>query len=153
MKNKTRVFLENYISIFENLSEKNYHQLENVLTSDVVFEDPFNKINGKDDFIEIFKEMFKKLDSPLFKVTDYFISENTDEKNIGYLKWVLKGNFRNKNKKISITGMSEVSFDIQGRVIYHIDYWDSLTQLIVELPYIGKFIKKILKLFFKFNNI
>ena len=97
--------------------------------------------------------MFKKLDSPFFKVTDYFISENTDNKHIGYLKWVLKGNFRNKNKKISITGMSEVSFDIQGKVIYHIDYWDSLTQLIVELPYIGKFIKKILKIFFKFNNI
>tara|TARA_Y200000002_G_C22293799_1_gene501588 strand:+ start:74 stop:535 length:462 start_codon:yes stop_codon:yes gene_type:complete len=153
MKNKTRVFLENYISIFENLSEKNYHQLENALTSDVIFEDPFNKIKGKDDFIEIFREMFKKLDNPFFKVTDYFISENTDNKHIGYLKWVLKGNFRNKNKKISITGMSEVSFDIQGKVIYHIDYWDSLTQLIVELPYIGKFIKKILKIVFKFNNI
>ena len=153
MKNKTRVFLENYISIFEKLSEKNYHQLENALTSDVIFEDPFNKIKGKDDFIEIFREMFKKLDRKFFKVTNYFVSENTDKKNIGYLKWVLKGNFRNKNKKISITGMSEVSFDIQGKVIYHIDYWDSLTQLIVELPYIGKFIKKILKIVFKFNNI
>ena len=63
MKNKTRVFLENYISIFENLSEKNYHQLEKALTSDVIFEDPFNKIKGKNNFIEIFKEMFKKLEA------------------------------------------------------------------------------------------
>ena len=57
------------------------------------------------------------------------------------------------HKKISIKGMTEVRFDIQGKVIYHIDYWDSLTQLIIELPYIGKFIKKILKIVFKFNNI
>ena len=127
--------------------------MKNTLTSDVIFEDPFNKIKGKDNFIEIFKEMFEKLDNPFFKVTEYSISENTDNKHIGYLKWVLKGNFRNKTKKISIKGMSEVSFDVQGKVIYHVDYWDSLTQLIVELPYVGRLIKKILKVVFKFNNI
>ena len=119
----------------------------------MIFEDPFNKTIGKDNFIEIFREMFEKLESPFFIVTDYFISENSDNKYVGYLKWVLKGTFRNNKKKISITGMTEVSFDIKGKVIYHIDYWDSLTQLIVELPYIGKFIKKILKVIFKFNNI
>ena len=97
--------------------------------------------------------MFEKLDNPFFKVTEYSISENTDNKHIGYLKWVLNGNFRNKTKKISIKGMSEISFDVKGKVIYHIDYWDSLTQLIVELPYIGRLIKKILKVVFKFNNI
>ena len=145
--------INDYVELFETLHLQNLKKFDNLLDENIYFEDPFNKIKGKDDFIEIFREMFRKLDNPFFKVTDYFISENTDNKHIGYLKWVLKGNFRNKNKKISITGMSEVSFDIQGRVIYHIDYWDSLTQLIVELPYIGIFIKKILKIIFKFNNI
>ena len=51
----------------------------------MIFEDPFNKTIGKDNFIEIFREMFEKLESPFFIVTDYFISENSDNKYVGYL--------------------------------------------------------------------
>ena len=69
------------------------------------------------------------------------------------MKWVLTGNLKNNNKKISIKGMSEVSFDQNGNVKSHIDHWDSLTQIIIKLPYIGFFLDKMLRIFFKYKHI
>ena len=47
--------------------------------------------------------------------------------------------------------MSEVKFNDQGKVEKHIDYWDSMTQLIVHLPYVGSLVKAFLKGIFKFK--
>ena len=49
--------------------------------------------------------------------------------------------------------LSEVKFNDQGKVVKHIDYWDSMTQLIIHLPYVGSLVKAFLKSIFKFNNI
>jgi len=35
----------------------------------------------------------------------------------------------------------------------HIDHWDSLTQIIIKLPYIGFFLDKMLRIFFKYKHI
>ena len=151
MYNKNKEFLEKYISVFENLKADNLGRLMELSSQDIHFEDPFQRTQGRSEYIKIFKDMFLKLDKPTFKVLDYSISEKS--KNICFMKWVLTGNLKNNNKKISIKGMSEVSFDQNGNVKSHIDYWDSLTQIIIKLPYIGFFLDKMLKIFFKYKHI
>ena len=80
-------------------------------------------------------------------------AQNFDQKLTVYLKWILNGKFKRNKMSFAIKGVSEVKFNDQGKVVKHIDYCDSMTQLIIHLPYVGSLLKAFLKSIFKFNNI
>ena len=77
MYNKNKEFLEKYISVFENLKADNLRRLMELSSQDIHFEDPFQRTQGRSEYIKIFKDMFLKLDKPTFKVLDYSISEKS----------------------------------------------------------------------------
>ena len=153
MEENNKEFVKKYISAYESLSINNLDTLKNTFTNDIEFEDPFNKVNGKEEVIKIFSEMFEKIDNPKFQILELSYAQNFDKKLTIYLKWILNGKFKRNKKSFAIKGVSEVKFNGQGKVVKHIDYWDSMTQLIVHLPYVGSFVKTFLKGIFKFNNI
>ncbi len=153
MEKNYKKYVTKYISVYESLSINNLNTLENTFTNDIEFEDPFNKATGKEAVIKIFSEMFEKIDNPKFQILEISYAQNFDEKLNVYLKWILNGEFKRNKKSFSIKGVSEVKFNDEGKVVKHIDYWDSMTQLIVHLPYVGSFVKTFLKGIFKFNNI
>ena len=153
MEENKKECVKKYISAYESLSINNLDTLKDKFTNDVKFEDPFNKVNGKEAVIKIFSEMFEKIDNPKFQILELSYAQNFDQKLTVYLKWVLNGRFKRNKKSLAIKGVSEVKFDDQGKVVKHIDYWDSMTQLIVHLPYVGSLVKTFLKGIFKFNNV
>ena len=153
MEENYKEYVKKYISAYENLSINNLDTLKNKFTNDVKFEDPFNKVNGKEAVIKIFSEMFEKIDNPKFQILELSYAQNFDQKLTVYLKWILNGSLKKNKKSFAIKGVSEVKFNDQGKVVKHIDYWDSMTQLIVHLPYVGSIVKTFLKGIFKFNNI
>ena len=153
MEENNKEFVKKYISAYESLSINNLDTLKNTFTNDIEFEDPFNKVNGKEEVIKIFSEMFEKIDNPKFQILELSYAQNFDKKLTVYLKWILNGKFKRNKKSFAIKGVSEVKFNAQGKVVKHIDYWDSMTQLIVHLPYLGSLVKTFLKGIFKFNNI
>ena len=153
MEENYKEYVKKYISAYENLSINNLDTLENKFTNDVKFEDPFNRVNGKEAVITIFSEMFEKIDNPKFQILELSYAQNFDQKLTVYLKWILNGSLKKNKKSFAIKGVSEVKFNDQGKVVKHIDYWDSMTQLIIHLPYVGSLVKAFLKSVFKFNNI
>ena len=153
MEENNKEFVKKYISAYESLSINNLDTLKNTFTNDIEFEDPFNKVNGKEAVIKIFSEMFDKIDNPKFQILELSYAQNFDKKLTVYLKWILNGKFKRNKKSFAIRGVSEVKFNDQGKVVKHIDYWDSMTQLIIHLPYVGSLVKAFLKSVFKFNNI
>ena len=60
MKENNKEYVKKYISAYESLSINNLDTLKNTFTNDIEFEDPFNKVNGKEAVIKIFSEMFEK---------------------------------------------------------------------------------------------
>ena len=95
----------------------------------------------------IFFEIFNIIKNPKFVVSDYSVSICNLDKRIGYMSWNFSGEFKSNNKKFIISGMSEIQFDINGRILKHEDHWDSLSQLIFKLPKVGFIIKWFFKLF------
>ena len=136
MEENNKEFVKKYISAYESLSINNLDALKNIFTNDIVFEDPFNKVNGKEAVIKIFSEMFEKIDNPKFQILELSYAQNFDNNLTVYLKWILNGKFKRNKKSFAIKGVSEVKFNDQGKVEKHIDYWDSITQLIIHLPYV-----------------
>ena len=127
--------INKYKNAFENLEVTNINSLLNLVDDNVVFEDPFNTIVGKNNLRELFLEMFKKLQQPKFKVLNIFYKQN-----LAIIKW----NFSCKifRKDISFDGFSEVTVK-NGKIKKHLDFWDSGKNLYTQVPILGRIFKKI----------
>ena len=84
MEENNKEFVKKYISAYESLSINNLDTLKNTFTNDIEFEDPFNKVNGKEEVIKIFSEMFEKIDLDGNGTIDYteFVMATINEKNL-----------------------------------------------------------------------
>ena len=127
--------INKYKNAFENLEVTNINSLLNLVDDNVVFEDPFNTIIGKDNLRELFLEMFKKLQQPKFKVLNVFYKQD-----LAIIKW----NFSCKifRKDICFDGLSEVTVK-NGKIKKHLDFWDSGKNFYTQVPILGRIFKKI----------
>ena len=137
MKKKNNI--ENYIKLFENLNLENLNKFDELLDKNIYFEDPFNKVNGIENFKNIFSNTLKNLDDVEFKVLN-IISKN----NIHIIKWEMIYFAFNKNN--SIFGLSEVTVSEDNKIVSHIDYWDSYNNFYIKIPFFGLIFKFVLSL-------
>ena len=127
--------INKYKNAFENLEIKNVHNLLNLVDENVMFEDPFNKIIGKENFKKLLLEMFKKLQKPKFKVLNIFYKQD-----LTIIKWTFSCEIL--RKEICFDGLSEVTVK-NGKIIKHLDFWDSGKNLYTQIPFLGRIFKKI----------
>ena len=133
--------VKKYINLFSNLSLDNINEFDDIISEDIIFKDPFNNIKGIDAFKNIFYHMFKNIKEPKFFILDYSINKQRV-----FLKW--KMTFFAFKSLQTIEGMSELELNDAGKVISHIDYWDSLNGIFIKIPFIG-YLYKISLLLFK----
>ena len=132
-----------YAELFGSLTPDRLENLSALLNKNIVFTDPFNRIDGPDKFIAVFEHMFKVMREPRFDIEDVAAS-----KGAGYIKWRMTGHLKKKTDfYVNIVGMSEVVFDEDGMLIFHIDHWDSASQLLSRIPAAGWFVRKLMRLF------
>ena len=135
--------LQAYAELFGNLTESNLPELRDLLHENVVFTDPFNFLTGPDAVISVFEHMFATMEEPKFDILDLCWSGNA-----GFIKWHMTGRVTSaRTMPINITGMSEISVDDQGLVLSHFDHWDSGSQLLVHIPFVGWIVRRIMRLF------
>ena len=132
--------VKKYIYLFSNLSADNINEFDNIISKDIIFIDPFNNIKGINAFKKIFYHMFKNVKEPKFFILDYSITKQRV-----FLKW--KMTFFAFKSLQTIEGMSELVLNDAGKVASHIDYWDSLNGIFINIPFIGYFYKISLFLF------
>lgn len=132
-----------YAELFGSLTPARLENLLALLNKDIVFMDPFNRIDGSNKFLAIFEHMFTVMAEPRFHIEDVAVS-----KSAGYIKWRMTGHLKRKPTfNVNIVGMSEVVFDKDGMLIRHIDHWDSASQLLSQLPVAGWFVRRLMRLF------
>ena len=132
--------VKNYINLFSNLTPEKINDFDDLISKDIIFVDPFNNIKGINAFKKVFHHMFKNVKDPKFFILDYTINKERV-----YLKW--KMTFFAFKSLQTIEGMSELLLNDFGEVVFHRDYWDSLSGLFIKIPYIGYFYKISLFLF------
>ena len=78
----------------------------------------------------------------------FLVKEIALTNNIAYIQWVFRYK-RVKNQDFeSFIGVSRVTFEQTGKVVSHIDYWDSATNIYEKIPLLGSlinFVKKRIK--------
>ena len=129
--------LQKYINNFERLQDDKIDDLLSTVSENFIFEDPFQKIRGKNEFKALLEKMFKRIKKPKFKITMVY-----EHKLVNVVKWNFRCQFLKKN--ISFSGMSEIY--IKGKLITkHVDYWDSGRNFYSHLPIIGSIFRGIHK--------
>ena len=132
--------VKKYLNLFSNLTPDNINKFDDLICKDIIFVDPFNNIKGINAFKNIFYHMFENVKDPKFLILDYSINKQRV-----YLKW--KMTFFAFKSLQTIEGMSELLLNDVGKVVSHIDYWDSLNGIFIKIPFIGSFYKISLFLF------
>jgi hypothetical protein len=127
---------EAYIRFWETLSPDSLERLSEIAAPNIRFADPFNDVQGLDRFRAVFDDMFRRVGTPRFRVTDHATSGD-----LSFLKWVFT--FRGGGRDWRIEGVSEIRFDEAGLVIEHIDHWDAAGQLYERLPVLGAILRMI----------
>ena len=133
-------YINNYLNLFSNLNKENIKKFDDLVVKDIIFIDPFNNIKGLDNFKNIFYHMFDTVEEPKFDIVDY--AQNKDHI---FLKW--KMTFYAFKALQTIEGMSDITLNKEGKVISHLDYWDSLNGIFIKLPFLGFFYKISLRMF------
>ena len=129
--------LQKYISNFERLQDDKIDDLLSTVSENFIFEDPFQKIKGKNEFKALLKNMFIRLKKPKFKITMVY-----EHKLVNVVKWNFSCEFLKKT--ISFSGISEIY--IRGKLVTkHIDYWDSGKNFYSHLPIVGSIFRRIHK--------
>ncbi|MEQ8389039.1 MAG: nuclear transport factor 2 family protein [Alphaproteobacteria bacterium] len=132
----TRAAARAYGAYLENLTPETLTRLGDYARSDVVFQDPFNHVTGREALSQVFKKMFEDVGQPGFRVTHL-----TADDGIAFIAW--RFSFVLRNRPVTIEGVSELHIDKNGKVFRHIDYWDAARHLYEKLPLIGALLRRI----------
>jgi len=132
-----------YAEAFAGLTEDNLEVLVAMASDDIVFTDPFNRIEGRAGFRHVFTHMYETCDDPRFEITDL-----AHGKDASYIRWRMTARLKSwPRMALDFTGMTEVHANHQGQITAHYDHWDSASQLLAKIPYIGAIIRPILRQF------
>lgn len=134
-----RAALERYAELFESVSKADIPRLDQYFAANARFKDPFNDVRGLDDIRHVFTRMFDTCLAVDFTVKDRFMADD-----VGCLVWHFRftpdiAGFRDKTW--TIDGASRIRFDTDGKILEHIDFWDSGEYFYSRLPLIGSLIR------------
>lgn len=141
-KNETSPqWLSNFITIYQSLNTENVHDICKIYDADIVFEDPIHKVDGLEDLLNYFDNLYQNLSFCEFTINDYFYR---DDKAAIYWTMLFKHEQLNGGKQIEVIGHTHLRGN-DDKVIYHRDYLDVGAMLYEHIPVLGsavRFIKK-----------
>ncbi len=130
--------LQRYADFFATLAPGSLGLLDQLVTEDVHFRDPFNDVCGRAKMKAIFRRMYEDCTDIRF-VVDGSLQQGSE----AFLKWT----FHFRPRRFSggriwvATGVSELHFAPDGRVAAHFDHWDAGAQFYARLPVLGPLVR------------
>jgi hypothetical protein len=133
---KEKEALELYVSFYRNYTVDNIKQhMRDLYAPNVYYRDGFKDLQGIDAL-----EAYLISALPDMHVYSLDLQDMTVHDGNYYLLWTTQFSLRNKKEIISLTGMTHLRFDKDGRVIFEQGFWD--TGVIYErMPIIGPVVR------------
>ncbi len=130
--------LMNYIEFWERLSARSIPLIEQVAHPGIRYIDPHHNFGGAERLSKHLEERFETFERIKFKCTNFAWGER-DSGNTAYMRWELLA--QRKKHETHMSGIAELTFSEEGKVISHIDYWHG-TENIFEKPSLLKTLLK-----------
>lgn len=127
-----------YIAFWEDIGPTSAARLDAVMTPDIRFTDPFNRLHGHAAVRRLLDDMFARCEAPRFTVHD-----RAQGSRAVYLRWCFQFRSRGRARSWRIEGMSEIAFAADGRALSHTDHWDAAGQLYGTIPGLGWLMRRL----------
>lgn len=108
-----------YVRYLETMTDRTSALGAKYFAKDARYQGPYYDVYGRNAVVTIFMDRFKTMPDYRLKIVAQFFEEQ-----VLYLRWDIAGTKDGRKKVIS--GMSEVTFDLDGLVLSHIDYYDPI---------------------------
>lgn len=128
--------LPRIVAFFEGLKREDLSALDRLYARQAQFKDPFNDVQGLVAIEAIFVHMFQTLELPHFTVQSRMAMGQQ-----AFLTWDFRFRFKGQPDWQTIHGATHLSFDAQGLIVMHRDYWDAAEELYEKLPLLGIFMR------------
>lgn len=133
--------VERYGRYWRELRPETVEQLTELAAPGMRFRDPFNDLTGAHRIVGLLQRAFQRSRDLRFVLTDVAASERA-----AYYRWrcTFSHPALTRGRTWTLEGMSEVTFDADGRVLAHVDHWDAGGQLLARLPFAGWIVRRLL---------
>jgi len=132
-------WLQSFIQVYSELGTDNLGSLIEIYHPDVQFIDPMHQLNGRNELLAYFDQLYTQILSCNFAIEHVIES---DSEAAVYWQMTFCHIQLNKKKPITIQGHSHLKAS-EGKVIFHRDYLDVGAMLYEHIPLIGKLIRSI----------
>lgn len=130
--------LQRYVDFFATMTAQTLDRLDQLVTEDVHFRDPFSDTRGRERMKRIFAAMYEDCTDIGF-VIDGTVRQGDE----AFLKWTFRFRPRRlgRGKAWMAIGVTELHFTAAGLVRAHLDHWDSGSQFYARLPLVGPMVR------------
>lgn len=132
----TPEWLCSFKQVYQNLSKRNLNSLNTIYHRNVVFEDPLHKVEGLENFIAYFENLYTHVITCTFEINDII---HTPNEAAIYWEMRYKHPKLNSGKTIVVMGHSRLKV-IDNKIIYHRDYLDVGAMLYEHIPLVGSIV-------------
>jgi steroid delta-isomerase len=124
-----------YCALFANLRPSDLARFDAIYAPGARFKDPFNDVRGVPAIRAVFAHMYAAVLAPRFEILERGLDGD-----VGLVRWRFHYAERSGTTR-SFDGVSRVSFDAQGRVTEHLDYWDPVEAVWTRVPVLGALLR------------
>lgn len=115
---------------YATLNPASLNHIARFYADEAKFKDPFNEVCGVEKIRGIFEHMFATTEEPRF-----VFDEVIEQAHKAFLTWEF--HFGLRGKHYIVKGGSMLTFNDQGLITDHRDYWDAAEELWEKLPIVG----------------
>lgn len=116
--------------------------LDSVYAEDAYFRDPFHEINGLSAIRTYFLRAAESVVHCSFDIQDF-----SGQDGEYYFRWVMHLELKRDKPGVSseTPGMSHVRFNRDGKVVFHVDYWDPSHSVYERIPVMASLVRIVRK--------
>lgn len=132
MTSPNQKFVEAYYAAAAEVKGSDFSPILRVYDDNIRFEDPINRTNGIEKFKQVMADTWRFYPNSRFELRAW-----ADAGDRVFIRWSLVEDRKGKTVSL-IEAIGEFRFNAQGKVISHVDYWDSVTAIYRKIPILGQ---------------
>jgi hypothetical protein len=133
-------YKDKIIYFFENLTKEKLHLVTEFYHPQVKFIDPVGTLDSAEKIKRYYEGMYKNVNKIKFDFSEFHESGKTV---VAVWTMTLETDKLNSGDPIKVDGNSVITFDDEGKAIYHRDYFDMGAFVYEHIPMLGFVVKKI----------
>jgi hypothetical protein len=138
----SELVLELWSKTYNTRGKPDWSHIFGYYSEDIIFQDPIQKVVGKEAFIEMCNRLTKRCKELRMEITSIASSEN-----IIFMQWEMTMIFRN-TPSTTLFGCTKLTLDSNGLISHQRDYYDLWGDIFANVPGMKKAYPRLMKRIF-----